>query len=444
MNSLERRFVVGLAATLLIVFGFLFWGAMAAVKSLSEANVLARLEHDAEALLAALWVNPNGQVKLREGRITPIYQQPLSGHYFLLTFDNRPPLRSRSLWDETLQVPPLAAGAASTFQAAGPQGQFLQYRSAGYEKGGLRFTLTVAEDLTPMLAHIHRFQVFALGLLALALLVIVSLQRYVLRRGFRALDRVRDEVSGVASGERQRLQALWPVEIAPLTTEINRLLTQLQLRLQRSRQALGNLAHALKGPLSLMTRDVDGLDLPATDRQRLAGRMERIRTLIERELKRARFAGEGGGQRFAPQRDIPELVDALTQIHRDRHLDISLATLPEGTLPFDHEDMLELLGNLLDNACKWANGRVHLHLSVQADKLHITVADDGPGVPEADRDELLHRGARLDEQESGHGLGLAIVNDLVGDHGGSLDLQRSAGLGGLEVRVVLPLPAHGV
>ena len=443
MNSLERRFVVGLATTLVIVFGFLFWGAMAAVKSLSEANVLARLEHDAEALLAALWVNPAGQVKLREGRITPIYQQPLSGHYFLLSFDTRPPLRSLSLWDETLQVPPLAAGAVRAFQAAGPQGQYLQYRSAGYEKSGLHFTLTVAEDLTPMLAHIHRFQVFALGLLTFALLVIVLLQRYVLRRGFRALDRVREEVSGVASGQLQRLQALGPVEIRPLTTEINRLLTQLQQRLQRSRQSLGNLAHALKGPLSLMTRDVDGLALPATERQRLVDRMDRIRTLIERELKRARFAGEGGGQRFLPQRDVPELVEALGQIHRDRQIDIQLAPLPEGGLPFDHEDMLELLGNLLDNAYKWARGRVRLHLEVQVNTLCITVADDGPGVSEADRAGLLHRGTRLDEQESGHGLGLAIVNDLVSDQGGSLDLQRSVELGGLEVQVMLPLNMRG-
>ena len=167
------------------------------------------------------------------------------------------------------------------------------------------------------------------------------------------------------------------------------------------------------------------------------------KALIERELKRARFAGEGGGQRFLPQRDVPELVEALGQIHRDRQIDIQLAPLPEGGLPFDHEDMLELLGNLLDNACKWARGRVRLHLEVQVNTLCITVADDGPGVSEADRAGLLHRGTRLDEQESGHGLGLAIVNDLVSDQGGSLDLQRSVELGGLEVQVMLPLNMRG-
>jgi signal transduction histidine kinase len=326
------------------------------------------------------------------------------------------------------------------YQGPGPGGQRLQLRAAGYRKGGLSFTLTVAEDLAPMAAQIRRFQIVGLSILGLALLAIVLIQRYVLRRGFRALDQVKDELRQVSAGGLAQLQ-MGPVEIQPLTGELNRLLKQLQQRVQRSRQALGNLAHALKAPLSLLTRDLDALDLPGTDRQRLAGQLDRISLLIERELKRARFAGEGGGQHFVPRQHVPELLDALRQIYRGRGLDISSGDLPDAMLPFDYEDMLELLGNLLDNACKWASRRVELRITLD-DGMRITVSDDGPGVPEAERDSLLRRGGRLDEQEAGHGLGLAIVKDMVADYGGTIELCKSSALGGLEVGVVLPFPRH--
>ena len=138
MISLERRFVVGLAVTLLAVFAVLFWGSVTAVRALSEAYVLARLEHDAEALVGAFWVNPRGQARLRDGRITPIYQQPLSGHYFVLTIADGMQIRSRSLWDENLDTPAVAAGEVKAYQGPGPGGQRLLLRTAGYEKDGLR------------------------------------------------------------------------------------------------------------------------------------------------------------------------------------------------------------------------------------------------------------------------------------------------------------------
>ena len=440
--SLERRVVVGLAVALLAVFGLLFWGAVGAVRSLGEAYVISRLEHDAESLLAAVAVGPHGQMHLREGRITSIYHQPLSGHYFQLVFADGRQIRSRSLWDEGLPVEGVAVGAVRTLQVPGPAGQSLQLRVAGYAKGGQSFTLTVAEDLAPLAEDIRRFQYFALAVLLCAMLGIVLIQRYVLRRGFRALDAVRDEMRQISSGRRQRLDTLGPVEVRPLTVEVNRLLGHLQQRLNRSRQALGNLAHALKTPLSLITRELDGLSLPAEQHRRLSGQLGRVRDLIERELKRARFAGEGGGQPFVPRQQVPDLLDALRQLYRARGLQIRCGSLPEGVLPFDQEDMLELLGNLLDNACKWARREVLLEISSDVG-LDIRVADDGPGVPDGGQEALLRRGSRLDEQALGHGLGLAIVKDLVADYHGRIGLSCATDLGGLEVRVVLPLERSG-
>lgn len=441
MISLERRFVLGLAATLLAVFGFLFWGSVTTVRSLAEAYVQARLEHDAEALLGAVWVNPHGQPRLREGRITPVYQQPLSGHYFVVRFSDGRQVRSRSLWDEDLDVPSVLPGEVSSRPVAGPGGQQLWLRAAGYEKGGLSFTLVVAEDMAPLAASINRFQVFVLGVLGLALLVVVLVQRYLLRRGFRTFEQIRDEIRQVSAGRLSQLNTPGPLEIRPLTGEVNRLLERMQQRLERSRLALGNLAHALKGPLSLMTRDLDALPLADEDRHRLAGQLERIGVLVERELKRARLAGEGGTRHFNPRRDVPELLDVLRQLYRDRDLDIVSGELPNQILPLDHEDMLELLGNLLDNACKWARRRIDIRVSLGRD-LDLTVADDGPGIADEDRDALLRRGGRLDEQEPGHGLGLAIVRDLVEAYHGTLGLNQSDRLGGLSVNVRLPLPGY--
>jgi signal transduction histidine kinase len=439
VNSLERRLGVGLLLALVATFGLLFWAAVAAVASLSEAYVMTRLEHDAEALLGAVRVAPGGRHRLREGRITPIYQQPLSGHYFVITYADGVRQRSRSLWDATLEPPAVTIGEIVTYRSQGPAGQQLLVRAAGYEKNGLAFGLTVAEDLSPLTADLRRFQRFALAGLGLALVVVLLSQRYVLRRSFRTLDRVRAEMREVAAGGRTQLQTLGPSEIRPLTREVNRLLQQLQQRLTRSRRALGNLAHALKSPLSLVTHDIDALPLPPTERERISGRLERLTALIERELKRAQFAGEGGGQHFLPARDVPELLDALRRLYRRRHLQIVSNELPTRALPLDYEDMLELLGNLLDNACKWARSQIELTVQVGRD-LTVQIADDGPGVDEADRARLLQRGARLDEQEGGSGLGLAIVSDLVAYYGGTIVLKRADGLGGLLVVVTLPLP----
>jgi methyl-accepting chemotaxis protein len=227
----------------LAAFGLLLWLSAAAVRSVSEAYLLTRLEHDAEALVAALWVNPAGQVRLREGRVTPIYQQPLSGHYFEFALADGSRLRARSLWDEGLDLPPVAVGTVRVERRPGPAGQSLLVRMAGYARDDLVFSLAVAEDLAPMEAQIRRFQQLALAVLGAALVLVVLIQRWVLRRGFRTVDRVRAQLRAVSEGQRERLDFMGPVEIRPLSTEINRLLEQVRQRLQRSRQALGNLAH---------------------------------------------------------------------------------------------------------------------------------------------------------------------------------------------------------
>ncbi|MCB1800446.1 MAG: sensor histidine kinase [Gammaproteobacteria bacterium] len=437
MKSLEARLSAGMLMILLVVFALLSWMALAAVESIGRSYLQSRLEHDAEALLAALHVTPGGAVRMREGRVTPVYRQPLSGHYYQVHGTGGVLLRSRSTWDQELDIAAAKTGEVRFDTIEGPAGQRLLVRVAGYEKDGMRFTLAVAEDLVLLTAEMQRLRWLVLAVLLAALVLALVSQRIVLRRSFRSLDTVRGQLAEVAEGEREKLTQLGPAEIRPLTKEVNRLLVQLQQRLQRSRRSLGNLAHALKGPLSLVMHDLDALPLSGEQRAQTTQRLERLTQLVERELKRARFAGDGGGQRFHPVRDLADLVDALGRIHPDRRLRIVSVGPDQATLPFDREDMLELLGNLLDNACKWAKDTIEVRIET-GPIVTLRVSDDGPGIPEEAGADLMRRGVRLDERTDGDGLGLAIVDDLVRNYRGQIRFGRAADLGGLAVVVELP------
>lgn len=443
MRSLERTLLASLSLALVLAFGVLLWISVSAIEALSRSYVQTRLEHDAESLLAAIELNREGKLVLRDGRLGAIYQRPLSGHYFLVEAVDGQRLRSRSLWDESLPLPAIEVGKVTHVRLAGPEGHPLLVRAGGYEKFEQRMTVAVAEDISTLTRRIQRYQWYALGALSLMVLIIVLMQWRILRKGFGALDQIRQEMQQVSEGGRQRVEALGPSEIKPLTTEINRLLDQQQQRLQRSRQALGNLAHALKSPLSLLMQEVDGLKLASEQSERLQAPARRIHELIQRELKRARIAGEGSaGSHFNAAETVSDLAQALRQIYRDKDLSITWSELPQQSLPLDEEDMTELLGNVLDNACKWAKHQVRLSMALDQG-LQLSIEDDGPGVDAADYETVLRRGGRIDESHQGHGLGLAIVHDLVQDYGGSISFQRSSMLGGLEVLIHIPLKAVG-
>jgi len=229
--------------------------------------------------------------------------------------------------------------------------------------------------------------------------------------------------------------------VLPLVREVNRLLTTLSRRLARSRLALGDLAHGLKGPLQLLADDLASDPVPPAASADARAQAAQIRALIERELRRARLAGGGTpAERFMVPGDLVDLCATMRQLHRERELQLDWELKGEVSPFAEREDMQELLGNLLDNACKWARRRVHIRL-VAGDPLIITIADDGPGISPAARDTARVRGARLDESREGYGLGLAIAGDIVAGYGGRLALETDPQLGGLRAIIELPLAA---
>lgn len=441
MRSIEARLNGGLALSLILVFVLLGILMSVSFRMLAEDYILTRLEHDAESLLTALIVRTGPEsFGLRGDRLNPVYQRAYSGHYYRIEIAGQV-LRSRSLWDQDLELPPVAVGEARALRLDGPEDQLLLARVAGYRKAGQDVVIAVTEDLTPIRAEVRRAQLrYALfGVIALALLLL--LQRVILRSGLRPLAHTGDELDALEQGERRALSETVPREVLPLVRKINRLLATLQQRLQRSRNALGNLAHALKTPLTLLGQIADRNDnfRDAATAAQTRALIEKIRTLTERELKRARLAGtaEHGGQ-LRLRAVLDALAGVLRQMYRERGLRIDIEVPDDLTLAADREDMHELFGNLFDNACKWARSRVRVRAARDRDGVTLAFEDDGPGRDDAELERLNRRGVRIDEGAvPGHGLGLAIAQDVVSHYGGELRLGRSAELGGFLAEVVL-------
>ncbi|MFJ4066070.1 sensor histidine kinase [Pseudomonas sp. NPDC089996] len=439
MKSIQARLSLGLVAVLVVV------GAMLAQLTLwlFEAGMQRYLENglrkESENLLVALVRGPSG-LQLDERRVSAAYQRPFSGYYFRIDFEQGT-WRSRSLWD--LDMPKPAAPGLSDSHELGPEGQQLLALRADYRRLGQNISISVAQDYSPVRDGFRRLQQIGLGMGLVALLLVLVLQRITVTRSLRPLERARQQIAQLQQGQRSQLDAEVPSELAPLVDQINHLLNHTEDSLRRSRNALGNLGHALKTPLAVL------LSLAASERLKglpevqaqLREQLEQIQQRLARELNRARLAGDAlPGAQFDCDAELPGLLATLGMIHGEGLL-LERDVAPGLLLPWDREDVLELLGNLLDNACKWADREVRLGIAPTAEGYRLWVEDDGPGIPESQRLQVLERGSRLDEQVDGHGLGLGIVRDIVEAWGGRLALLES-GLGGLRVSIELPRKAR--
>lgn len=309
-----------------------------------------------------------------------------------------------------------------------------------------RFTFSVASSLKAYQELVAGFRQRLIGWFAgLALLFVATLALLVhwLSQPMRRLER---EIKDVEAGARERLGEHWPIELAPVTGNLNVLLDGERQRIKRYRDTLGNLAHSLKTPLAVMRQALDSGVTPekGTLDAALNREIDRMTGIIEHQMKRA--AASGGvllGQApvdLAPV--VAELRVALLKVYGDKDLLFEAAIAPRAQFIGDRADLTELLGNLLDNGCKWARSRVRIAASIDASAdaraaLDIVIEDDGPGIAVADRARVLERGGRADEATPGHGLGLAMVQDTVALYGGAMRIDASS-LGGARFELQLP------
>ena len=458
-GSLRWRLLAGTVfwiAASIVVAG---WGLGNLFHRHVEAQFHAELKTHLDQLTAQLTLAANGRPALALPLSDPRLSRPYSGCYWqidLLAADHRASdagqLRSRSLWDHVLAVPQDTPtdGEIHQHRVAGPEGGMLGMieRSVRIDEtpdGKPRtFRLIAAADESQMAEPVARFSGalwLALGVLGAGLLLAALVQVFI---GLAPLRKLRAALGKVRSGETQRLDGDFPVEIMPLINEFNSVLAENAEVVARARTQAGNLAHALKTPLSVLANAADHAGQGDAEKEFARLVSEQVvsaRRQVDYHLARAQAAATSRlpGVKTPLLPVIEGLLRAMRSIHAERQLELTLREVP-AALSFrgEAQDLQEMLGNLLDNACKWATRRVELDASAADGQLRITIDDDGSGLAAGQRDAVLRRGVRADQQVPGSGLGLAIVDDLARLYGGQVELTDSP-LGGL--RAVLTLPA---
>jgi signal transduction histidine kinase len=361
-------------------------------------------------------------------------------------------VRSRSLWDRALPLPKggLAALAAKPgqvvyYNAEGPLHQSLRIAAMQGRLPDIAAPVIfmAAGDRTAVNRAMRTFDTtiaVALVLLGGGLLAAVVVQ---VRVGLQPLFSLRREVAAIRAGQSERIMGRYPSELEPLAEELNALMAHTQEVVERQRTHVGNLAHALKTPLSVMlteARQQSGAPARGSLAEVVIRQARTMEQHVDHHLRRARAAAraQGQGERTPVAPVLEDLSRTLEKIFQGKLSEIEWSC-PENLLFVgERQDLLEIAGNVMENACKWCAGRVRVEAEPSsARQLKLTVEDDGPGLAPDLHAEVLRRGARLDEQTPGSGLGLAIVAELVRAYGGSLTLDRSR-LGGLEVIILLP------
>ena len=413
------------------------------------AQIDTKLAETIDGLLAGAPVN-GGRI-MAPATMDPRAGRVFSGSYWAVVTAERAgrgqTLKSRSLWDHTL-APPVdvraalakSPGAMITFEATGPLNQPLRVAAMQGRLPDIAAPVIflAAEDRTSANHNIRTFDTtiaVALLLLGGGLIAAVVVQ---VRVGLRPLFALRREVASVRNGESDRIRGDYPTELRPLAEELNGLMTHTQEIVERQRNHVGNLAHALKTPLSVLLTEAEQQPGPLANV--VTRQAQAMGQHVDHHLRRARAAArtQGQGERTAVAPVIEDLSRTLEKIFRDKVSGIDWQC-PE-SLEFlgERQDLLEIAGNVMENACKWCAGRVKV--TAEADgprQLRLTVDDDGPGLAADQRTVVLKRGARLDEQTPGSGLGLAIVDELARAYGGSIALDTSS-MGGLRAVLMLP------
>jgi signal transduction histidine kinase len=359
----------------------------------------------------------------------------------------RPLVRSYSLFDSVLSTPPdLVArfkaepGKTVAYDTKGPLNEPLRARAQqNWLPGRPKPVIFLAAEDRSAVDHDVRGFVAATAvaflLLGGGLIAAIVMQ---VRVGLQPLFELRREVASVRRGKAERLAGGYPVELTPLAEELNALVAHNHEVVERQRTHVGNLAHALKTPISVMLTEAGQRPGPLADV--VSRQTEAMRQQVDHHLRRARAAAraQGQGERTSVAETLDELARTLERIFRDKGIAVDWDAAENLYFLGERQDLLEIAGNAMENACKWGRAKVRVRAeAVGEERLRLTVEDDGPGLPADAREAVLRRGERLDESAPGSGLGLSILAELARAYGGALTLDVSP-LGGLLLAVELP------
>ena len=443
-GSLTRR-MIGIAAiwigALLLIGGF----ALDRVLTKSLVDTFDdQMVFLLNSMVAASEIGPDGEVRFNRPPADQRFLEPYSGMYFQISGTGADAFPSRSLWDRRLRVgdnhgdvKPHLYDSGEFSTADNPEPLRVVERDVVLPGSEVRWRFQVAqsrEALDEQISRLRSTLSWSFAALGFGLLILAALQTVY---GLWPLRRVRREVASIRSGEKTRIGQDFPSEIRPLTEEINQLLAHSEEQAEEARRHAGNLAHALKTPLTVITNAATADDPGLNDI--VCREATVMRRQVDHHLARARAIGRrASAQARARVWESLEAVQrAVERMHEGVTIDIAGDRSAE--VRVERQDLDEMLGNLIENAAKYGGGRVFVTVVPEASRIDILVEDDGPGIPEDERGNLFSRGARLDTTgKPGTGLGLAIVRDVAQIYGGSVTLEESADLGGLLARLSLP------
>ncbi|GAC1660681.1 MAG: ATP-binding protein [Steroidobacteraceae bacterium] len=444
MHSLSRRLLVSVSVPLALFFGVMMLVLDTGFRALSEHSMQELLDSQMVGLIAAAEPQPDGGYAPAPHALDPRLATPHSGLYAQIRSQLHEWQSPSNAKADVDFGPLLAHGERNTnYTSFGHDRVAIESRAIQFEddpKGQRTLTFSVAVSLSPYEEQLWHFRQRLVGwfiaLMAGLLVTLAALMQWVLA----PLRRMEREIHEVEEGRSDALGGGYPRELAGVAGNLNTLLIGERKRVARYRDTLGNLAHSLKTPLAVMRSSLPG-DVPAGP---MGTEIERMTAIIEHQLKRAAAAGGAliGQAPVEVAQVAAQLRGALLRVYADKDLAIELAVPAASQFIGDRGDLTEVLGNLLDNACKWCRGRVRLTASADEaasprERLVLQIEDDGPGISAADRVRVLQRGVRTDESVPGHGLGLAMVRDTVDLYGGRMSIEASP-LGGACFLLRLP------
>ena len=422
-------------------------GGLALVQVLDDtltASFDEQLANNLNAMINAAELDEVGDVRLLRPLGDQRFAEPYSGLYWQVSGGGHAPFPSRSLWDRQLALPPGNQDCRTPckFESTQFPSETLRViaRSVRLPGAAQPFLFQVAQssrDLDRQKARTRTVVGWSLGVLGIGLIVMVGLQSIY---GLAPLRRVSKAIAAIRSGEARRVEAQFPVEVEPLVAEINELLAHGEAQSEAARRHAGNLAHALKTPMSVLIGEARGRDDPLA--RTIEAQVQVMRRHVDHQLARARAAGRRAAStaRTPVWPSLEAIARTVGRIHQGKVL-IDLAGDREASFRGEQQDLEEMLGNLIDNAALHGGGRVFITVEANADQVRVLVEDDGKGIAPDQRSRLFERGERLDTDKPGTGLGLAIVKDVAELYGGSVALDSSEDLGGLLVTLTLPLAA---
>lgn len=439
-RSLNLRLMLG--ATLWITAALVITGFVLTelFRNHVEINFDQDMHDQLEELLSLAEVDVSGKTMLTRHPVDPRFNRPLSGWYWEIMSDGTPLDKSRSLWDQKIAEPArLSREQEVAFYISGPRKESLRALARSFTLPEAKTPITIlvagpSDDIEKATRAFANILATALSVLGLGLIAAAFLQ---VRFGIRPLIKMRQELAEVRAGRATRMVGPFAAEIEPLADELNGLLDHNAEILERARTQAGNLAHALKTPLAVLVNEANHIEGEAADIIR--NETAHMHDQINRHLSKARAAGSRGvlGVRADLGNTALALKRTLLRIHDDKALEIYLHDVEGLHFQGERQDLEEMLGNLMDNACKWCTSRIRVQGRQEGGWLRVSVEDDGPGIPENLLSEVVDRGRRLDETTPGSGLGLSIVRDVAELYEGKLELEHSD-LGGLAARLKLP------